>query len=214
MSVEPIATTTLLFVRHGQTAQSKSDAFCGVLEVPLTAVGGQQSRKVAERLSRETVAALYCSPQGRARETAEPIAAALDVPIQIREPLHEMDFGKWEGRVQADVAVEFPREMAAWERGSWAVQPPGGETQQAVLARVVPCIVELSNAHAGQTIVIVSHRTTLRLLIGHLLNLSLLNSRALHVNPASISKLLITDDQVQLLYFNDTSHLFLSNPLP
>ena len=216
MSVEPIATTTLLFVRHGQTAQSQSDAFCGVLEVPLTDVGRQQARNVAERLSwefsRGSVAALYCSPQGRARETAEPIAAALDVPIQIREPLHEMDFGEWEGRVQAAVAVEFPREMAAWERGSWAVQPPGGETQQAVLARVVPCIVELSNAHAGQTIVIVSHRTTLRLLIGHLLNLSLLNSRALHVNPASISKLLITDDHVQLLYFNDTSHLVLLEP--
>ena len=214
MDRDPIATTTLLFVRHGQTTLSKSDAFCGIIEVPLTEVGRQQAQKVAERLSREPVAALYCSPQRRVRETAEPIASMLNLPIQIREPLHEMDFGEWEGRVQAEVAVEFPREMAAWERGSWAVQPPGGETQQAVLARVVPCIVELSTAHAGQTIVIVSHRTTLRLLIGHLLNLSLLNSRALHVDPASISKLLITDDQVQLLFFNDTSHLSLPDPHP
>ena len=207
MDGEPVATTHLLFVRHGQTVQSTSDAFCGIIEVPLTTIGRQQAQQVATRLSREPIAAVYCSSQGRARETAEPIAATLGLPIQIRESLHEMDFGEWEGRVQADVALEFPQAMAAWERGSWAVHPPGGETQQDVIARVVPCIVELSNAHAGQTIVVVSHRTTLRLLIGHLLNLSLLNSRALHVDPASISKLLITDDQVQLLFFNDTGHL-------
>ena len=207
MDAQPVATTQLLFVRHGQTTLSKSDAFCGVIEVPLTTVGRQQAQQVAERLKREHVDALYCSPQGRARETAEPIASTLGVPIQIRKALHEMDFGEWEGRVQADVALEFPRAMAAWERGSWAVHPPNGEMQQDVIARVVPCIVELSNAHAGQTIVIVSHRTTLRLLIGHLLNLSLLNSRALHVDPASISKLRITEDRVELAFFNDTSHL-------
>jgi len=207
MDTELLLATRLFFVRHGQTVLSNKDAFCGVTEAPLTAVGRHQAQQVATRLSREHIDALYCSPQGRVRETASPIASALGLEIQIRQALHEMDFGKWEGRVQADVAVDFPREMAAWERGSWAVQPPGGETQQDVIARVVPCIVELVAAHAGQTIVVVSHRTTLRLLIGHLLNLSLLNSRALHVDTASISKLLITDDQVQLIFFNDTSHL-------
>jgi broad specificity phosphatase PhoE len=207
MDSELMPTTRLLFVRHGQTVLSNSDAFCGVTETPLTDVGRQQVQRVARRLSREHIDALYCSPQGRVRETAAPIASALGLQIQTREPLHEMDFGEWEGRVQADVAVEFPREMAAWERGSWAAKPPGGETQQDVIARVVPCIVELVTAHAGQTIVVVSHRTTLRLLIGHLLNLSLLSSRAFHVDPASISKLLITDDQVQLIFFNDVSHL-------
>jgi broad specificity phosphatase PhoE len=207
MNVELGATTRLFFVRHGQTTLSSSDAFCGIIEVPLTEVGRQQAQNAATRLSRERIDALYCSPQGRARETAEPLASALGLPILVREPLHEMNFGKWEGRVQADVAVAFPREMAAWERGSWAVHPPEGETQQDVLARVVPCIVELSTIHAGQTIAIISHRTTLRLLIGHLLNLSLLNSRALHVDPASVSELLITGDQVELVRFNDTSHL-------
>lgn len=207
MDVEPMATTRLLLVRHGQTALSHSDAFCGVTEAPLTATGRRQAQLVAKRLCREQIDVVYCSPQVRVRETVEPIAAALGLSMQIREALHEMDFGRWEGRVQAEVALEFPREMAAWERGSWAVQPPGGETQQAVIARIIPCIVELLAAHAGQTILIVSHRTALRLLVGHLLNLSLPNSRALHLDPASISKLLVTDDQVQLVFYNDTSHL-------
>lgn len=207
MKQEATATTQVLLVRHGQTALSHSDAFCGVTEAPLTEIGYKQAQQLANRLSRMHVDALYCSPQGRTRETAKPIAAALGLDIQIREPLHEMDFGRWEGRVQADLYKESPQEMAAWDRGSWAVQLPGGETQQAVIARVVPCIVELVTAHAGQTILIVSHRTVLRLLVGHLLNLSLPNSRPLHLDPASLTKLLITGDQVELVFYNDTSHL-------
>jgi broad specificity phosphatase PhoE len=150
---------------------------------------------------------LYCSPQARARATAEPIAATLGLEIQTREALREMNFGLWEGRVQAQVAKESPLEMAAWDRGSWMFQFPGGETQQAVLARVVPCLVELLVAHAGQTLLIVSHKTVLRLLIGHLLNLSLPNSRGLHLDTASVSKLLVIGDQVQLVFYNDVSHL-------
>ncbi len=207
MEQKPVATTRLLLVRHGQTVLSHTDAFCGTTEAALTVHGREQATRIAKRLSHEHIDALYCSPQGRARETAQPIASMLNIEMQTHESLREMDFGLWEGRVQAEVAMEFPQEMAAWDRGSWIVQMPGGETQQAVLARAVPCIVELLTIHTGQTILIVSHRTLLRLLIGHLLNLSLPNSRSLSLDTASLSKLQVLGDQVQLAGFNDTSHL-------
>lgn len=205
--LEATSVTRLLLARHGQTELSRSDTFCGVSEPALTALGREQARRLAERLSHERIDTLYCSLQGRALETAKPIAAALGLPIQTREALHEMDFGLWEGRIQAEVAEESPAMMAAWDRGSWMIQPPGGEMQQAVLARLVPCVVELLSAHAGQTLLLVGHRTAFRLLVGHLLNLSLPNSRGLHVDPASLSKLLVVGDQVQLVFYNDTSHL-------
>ncbi|GAC1694993.1 MAG: alpha-ribazole phosphatase [Ktedonobacteraceae bacterium] len=207
MDREPMAMTRLLLVRHGQTELSHNDAFCGTTEAPLTVIGRDQAQQLAKRLSHEHIDALYCSPQGRAYETAKPIASMLGLEIQTRKSLREMNFGLWEGRVQAEVAVESPQEMAAWDRGSWMVQLPEGETQQAVLARVVPCIVELLTVHSGQTILLVSHRTTLRLLIGHILNLSLPNSRELSLDPASLSKLLVIGDQVQLVLFNDISQL-------
>jgi broad specificity phosphatase PhoE len=206
MDHEAVATTHLLFARHGQTELSHSDAFCGVTEVALTAIGREQAQKLAKRVSREHIDALYASPQKRAQETAQPIAALTGLEIQTREALREMDFGHWEGRVQAEVARESPQAMAAWDRGSWRMQLPGGETQQAVLARVVPCIVELLSIHAGQTVLIVSHKTTLRLLIGHLLNLSLSGSRGLHLDPASLSKLAVIGDRVELIFYNDRNH--------
>ncbi len=207
MEQEPIVTTQLLLVRHGQTELSLNDAFCGLIETPLTELGREQARRLAKRLSREHIDALYCSPQGRARETAEPIAAALNLEVQVREALHEMDFGRLDGRVHAEVAAEFPQVMAEWDRGWWTIQMPGGETQQAVIARLVSCIIELLTIHAGQTILLVGHRTAFRLLVGHLLNISLPSSRGLHLDPASVSKLLVIGDQVQLVIYNDTSHL-------
>jgi broad specificity phosphatase PhoE len=207
--LEPATTTRLLLVRHGQTHTSRDDAFCGVTEVPLTSIGRSQAQCLSERLRREDVDALYCSPQQRALETATTIGLALEVEIQTRHELREMDFGVWENRLRADLAREYPHELEEWERGSWMAYPPGGETQQEVVARVVPCIVDILNLHAGQTVVIVSHKSVLRLLIGYLLNMTPPDSRHLRLDPASLSELRVTGDHVELVRCNDTSHLSL-----
>lgn len=207
MSLEPAVATRLLLVRHGQTHTSRDDTFCGVTEVPLTAVGCSQAQYLAERLRREHVDALYCSPQQRARETAAPIARALELEIRTRSALREMDFGEWENRLRADLAREYPRELEEWERGSLVAHPPGGETQGAVVERIVPCIIEVLAAHRGQTVVVVSHKSALRLLIGHLLRMTPPESRNLRLDPASLSELRVTGGQVELVRCNDTSHL-------
>lgn len=207
MGLEKVTTTHLFLVRHGQTAQSHDDAFCGTTETPLTAKGHEQALHLSERLRYEPISALYCSPQGRACETATPIADALGVKIQTRNALREMDFGRWENRARNELAQEYPQELATWEHGSWMAQPPDGETQQAVIARIVPCITELLTFHAGQTILIVSHKTILRLFIGHVLNMSLPDSRSLKMSAGSISELSVTGDRVQLMRINDTSYL-------
>ncbi len=209
IGLEPTVTTRLLLVRHGQTHTSLDDAFCGVSEVPLTSIGRSQAQYLAERLRRELVDALYCSPQQRAQETAAPIGLALAMEIQTRDALREMDFGAWENRLRADLAREYAHELEEWERGSWMAHPPGGETQQAVVARVVPCIIDILASHAGQTVVVISHKSVLRLLIGHLLNMTPPDSRHLRLDPASLSELRMTGDHVELVRCNDTSHLSL-----
>ncbi len=209
IGMEQAVTTRLLLVRHGQTHTSLDDAFCGVTEVSLTSIGRSQAQCLAERLRREHVDALYCSPQQRAQETAVPIGLALELEIQTRDVLREMDFGEWENRLRADLAREYPLELEEWERGSWMAHPPGGETQQAVVARVVPCIIEILTLHADQTVLVVSHKSVLRLLIGHLLNMAPPDSRHLRLDPASLSELRVTGDHVELIRCNDTSHLSL-----
>lgn len=207
MSFDRAATTRLLLVRHGQTELSHENTFCGVTEAPLTAQGHCQAECLAEHLRHESIDAIYCSPQIRAQETARPIARARGIELQTRTELREMNFGLWEKRVRTELAQEYPQILAAWERGSWMVQLPEGETQQEVTARVVTCVIDLLNTHAAQTILLVSHKTALRLLMGHMLNMSLPASRGLRLDPASISELRVTGDHVQLIRYNSTNHL-------
>lgn len=207
MGTDLTGTTRLLLVRHGQTSLSADDAFCGVTEVPLSPIGHQQAEALAERLRPQHVDVLYCSPQQRALETATPLAAALSLEIQKLEALREIDFGRWENRTRAELFRDDPQLLAAWERGLWMGNPPGGETRQAVIARVVPCVIDLLNKHTGQTILLVSHRTTLRLLTGHMLDMALSSSRRMEVSPTSLTELRVKGDQVQILFYNDTAHL-------
>ena len=111
IGMEQAAATRLLLVRHRQTHTSLDYAFCGVTEVPLTLNGLSQVQCLAERLRRELVDALYCSPQQRAQETAAPIGLALEMEIRTLNALHEMDFGEWENRLRADLAMEYPHEL-------------------------------------------------------------------------------------------------------
>ncbi len=200
-------TTRLLFVRHGQTEASRSNVFSGSTDVPLTDYGLQQAELLAKRLGREQVDALYCSTQQRAIQTATPTAEALDLEIQKCAEFREMGFGEWEMRTRQELEQDFPQEMATWESGSWMVAPPGGETQQEVLARAVPRLLYLLKQHAGQTLLIFAHRTTLRLLLANMLDMSLPNARALGLEPTGVTEVRIRGTQVFLLYHNDTNHL-------
>ena len=207
MNFDRAVTTRLLLVRHGQTELSHENTFCGVTEAPLTTEGHRQAELLAEHLRQESIDAIYCSPQIRAQETAQPIARMLGIELQTQARLREMNFGQWERSVRTELARENPQALAAWERGSWMAQPPGGETQQEVIARVVPCVIDLLNKHTGQTILLVSHKSALRLLMGNMLNMSLPANRSLRLDPASISELRVTGDSTQLYRYNNTNHL-------
>jgi broad specificity phosphatase PhoE len=207
MNLDRVETTRLLLVRHGQTELSHESTFCGVTEAPLTVEGCRQAERLAEHFHHENIDVIYCSPQTRAQETARPIARTLGVELQTRAELREMNFGLWEQRIRTELAQEYPQMLAAWERGSWMAQAPGGETQQEVIARVVTCVIDLLNAHIGQTMLLVGHKSALRLLMGNMLNMSLPANRSLRLDPASISELRVTGDHVQLIRYNDTTHL-------
>lgn len=200
-------TTRLLFVRHGQTDTTINNAFCGVTDAQLTPMGHRQAQALAERLRHERIDALYCSPQQRALDTAAPVADTQGLEIHQDNALREIDFGLWENRDRPTLLAEYSRLINAWDRGLWMGNPSGGETRQAVIARVIPCIIELLNKHTGKNIMVVSHRTTLCLLVSHMLDMPLSSSRRMQISPASLTELRVTGEHVQMIFFNDTSHL-------
>jgi probable phosphoglycerate mutase len=129
------------FVRHGETQTNAAGLITGSLDIELTPRGREQALTAAQALAGEPITGVYSSPLKRARETAEPIAARLRVPLHFDERLAERNWGALEGR---------PR--ASRMRGE---TPAGAETPQAFSARVHTALAAIDDpvplivAHSG-----------------------------------------------------------------
>ena len=77
--------------------------------VHLNDAGRQQAAALAGRLGGLPVAAIRSSPLERAMETAQPLAAALGLPVAQDAGLNEVDFGEWTGRtlIELDGLAEW-----------------------------------------------------------------------------------------------------------
>jgi broad specificity phosphatase PhoE len=200
--------TRVYLVRHGATELSAEDRFAGETDVPLSEIGRDQLRRLADRLAGEPIAALYASPLGRTMETARILAAPHDKPVTPKEGLREISHGRWEGKRRAEVEKLFPEEYARWETDPYSFAPTGGETGLAVTARALPALLDIVSAHPGEHVLVASHKATIRLLIGSLLGFDLRRYRDhLDQSPASLNILDFRDlAHARLSLFNDTSH--------
>lgn len=205
----PSAKATRLFlVRHGATQLTAEDRFSGSVGVDLSDEGRQQARLLAGRLAGETISAVYCSPLGRTVETAQILAAPHGLPPAHREGLREISHGRWEGLSRPEVEARFRDEYQAWESDPFTFAPAEGESGVAVLARALPVIREIVVAHAGQNVLVVSHKATLRLLLSSLLGFDARGYRdRLDQSPACLNVVDFKDPvRARLMLFNDVSH--------
>jgi probable phosphoglycerate mutase len=201
-------TTRLYLVRHGATQLTAEDRFSGAVGVDLSLEGRAQVERLAERLAGEPISAVYASPLSRTIETATILATPHRLPIQHRDGLREISHGRWEGLTRHEVEERFSDEYAAWDADPFTFAPEGGESGLAVLARALPVVRELVVSHAGQNVLVVSHKATLRLLISSLLGFDARGYRdRLDQSPACLNVVDFKDPvRARLMLFNDISH--------
>lgn len=201
-------TTRLFLVRHGATTLSAEDRFAGEADVALSDEGRRQARLLGERLAREPVAAVYASPMSRTVETARLASTAHGAPFETRGGLREISHGRWEGKTRAEVARLFPEEYARWEADPFTFAPEGGETGLAVTARALPELLAIVGAHPDATILVVSHKATIRLLLSSLIGIDPRSYRdRLDQSPACLNVLDFKGPtKARLTLFNDVSH--------
>jgi probable phosphoglycerate mutase len=200
--------TRLVLVRHGATQLTAEDRYSGDAGVELSDEGRRQAQLLAERLAVEPIAAVYCSPSSRARDTAALLAEPHQLTPIPRDGLREISHGHWEGMIRAEVEERYPEEYGMWEADPFTFAPAGGETGVAVLARALPVIREVVLAHAGKLVLLVSHKGTLRLILSSLLGFDARGYRdRLDQAPACLNILDFKDPvRARLTLFNDTSH--------
>src|SRR5712671_681566 len=200
--------TRVFMVRHGATVLSAEDRFAGATDVALSDEGREQTRRLAQRLSREKIAAIYASPLGRTVETAQILAAPHKLQVQTRDGFREINHGRWEQMTRREVEKRFPEEAAEWEKDPYTFAPLGGESGLAVTARALPVLIQLVREHPGENILVVSHKATIRLLLSSLLGFDPRRYRDnLDQKPAGLNIVDFRDaTRARLTLFNDTSH--------
>lgn len=95
------------FIRHGETDWNIEERFQGRSDIALNETGVWQARRAALVLQHCPIQIIVSSPMFRARDTAQIIATALNLPVEIDPGLVECDFGSLEGCVIHDVMQHF-----------------------------------------------------------------------------------------------------------
>ena len=200
--------TRVFMVRHGATVLTAEDRFAGATDVELSDEGRQQTRRLAERLATEKIAAVFASPMSRTMETAGILAEPHGLAVQARDGFREISHGRWEQMTRREVEQRFPEEAAEWEKDPYTFAPQGGESGLAVTARALPALIELVRKHPGDCLLVVSHKGTIRLLLSSLLGFDPRRYRDnLDQNPAALNIVDFRNPTLaRLTLFNDTSH--------
>lgn len=208
--------TRLLLIRHGATTLSAEDRFAGATDVQLSEEGRAQATALGERLMSEALSAIYVSPMGRTRETAQLASGGRSVTLNVEDGLREINHGRWEQKTRAEVEASFPDEYASWEADPFTFAPEGGESGAAVMARALPVIRKIVVAHVGSTVAVVSHKATIRLILCGILGIDARGYRdRLDQSPACLNVLDFKDAvNARLQLYNDTSHYSISPRRP
>jgi broad specificity phosphatase PhoE len=200
--------TTVYLIRHGATELSKSDRFAGAIDVALSKEGRHQAKKLGQRLAKVNLEAVYCSDMHRAIHTAEAVAKPHGLTPMSNPGLREIDHGHWEGMVHKVVEKKFAKEYQAWDADPLLSSPPGGETGLAVLARSLPALAKIVEAHPDKSVAVVSHKATNRLLLCSLLGIDPRLYRArLSQDTACLNIIDFLDvNNARVRLLNDISH--------
>ncbi|HQR70328.1 MAG TPA: histidine phosphatase family protein [Burkholderiaceae bacterium] len=149
--------TTLLVIRHGETAWNAEHRIQGHLDIPLSPAGMRQAACLAERLGGAAIDAVYSSELARAWLTAAPLAERLGLEIVSDTRLRERSFGLFEGLTLDEIATQHPEAFRRWRERDPAWTVEGGESGLDLIDRVLEALHDIVARHPGGTVAVVTH---------------------------------------------------------
>lgn len=199
----------LYFLRHGQTALSREDVFCGSgMDPELTPEGMEMAHAFAKAYREVEWCAVYCSSLRRSITTANPLCDALAINPQVRAELNEIAYGRWESRTKEQVSKEFSDEYTSWLADPAWHAPTEGEPAVAIAHRGLEVVEEIQKQFTSGNVLIVSHKATIRIILCGLLGIDIgLFRYRLGCPVGSVSTVEFTTNGPMLKAHADRSHL-------
>ncbi len=206
----------LYLIRHAETVSNVQRKFQGKLESPLTEKGERQIKLLTDRLKvinkRVQFSKIYSSPLDRALKTAEPIASALKIRLEVSDLLMEMDHGSWDGLTIEQINRNYEELWRVWRYSPHLARFPEGESLLEAQNRFREFVEELIRIESiNSNIIVVSHAGLIKLGILFMLQIPLEKYWIFGIENASITVVKLSEFSGrltgQLVKLNDTGHL-------
>ncbi len=192
-------------IRHGESTYNAQGRVQGHLNIPLSDLGRGQAAALAKVCRDWGAEAIFCSPLRRTRETAEPVAAALALPIREEPRLIEIKVGIFQGHSRDELDRICPEEYARWRSGDPDYVVPGGESRRALMQRGREVLESIAQ-HDYCKVIVVSHGAILAAAFKSLLEIPA-QRHPFMLENASLSRLEIDGSIVRLHTLNEVGHL-------
>lgn len=204
------------FVRHGETPWNIQRRMQGHQDIPLNALGLTQADAAARHLAGHHAltpfAAVASSDLQRARQTAEMIGHALDLPVQIDPGLRERHYGGFEGKTPPEACMfdEIAYD-ALLAREDLTGSPGNVESLAAMVARIETSMRRLATDYADQAVILVTHGGVLDILYRQAMGRELTGPRDAPIPNAGLNwlDLALVGDELRwtMVAWGETGHL-------
>jgi broad specificity phosphatase PhoE len=140
----------------------------GQSDIPLTKVGEQQAHAQRINLKNIPFSKTYSSDLIRARRTAEILNLEKNLAIQTTDALRERQFGSYQGKSMDVEGRKRLWDLLAHYSEHPHIKESGVETNEQMIGRSITFLREISIAHPGENILVVTHGGIMRVLLLHL----------------------------------------------
>jgi broad specificity phosphatase PhoE len=162
----------IIITRHGETDWNVQKIFRGHADIDLNLTGRKQAELLAQYLKDTKLDAIYSSPLERALRTAQIVAGQQHrLRMETDLDLVDFDYGEWQGVSEEDVKKKYAELYDRWQKEPFRVKMPGGESLNEVKKRVQRALNQITSEYESGTVLIVSHRIVMKVLILNLLGL-------------------------------------------
>ncbi len=155
--------------RHGETELNKQKRWQGSgMDYDLNENGIKQAQGLIEKLKDKGLEKIFSSPLIRAKHTADVVAQALNIQVEVRNDLRECFYGDAEGQLIADLQKSVPEIVNNWNNPQYFdIRFPNGESKKEALIRVLAEIKNLTSQNFS-TMGIAIHGGTMGAMLNYL----------------------------------------------
>ena len=199
--------TRLCIVRHGETAWNAEGRVQGQLDIPLSEMGLAQARAVAAVLGNESFSAIYSSDLIRVRQTAQPSADRLGLPVALDPDLRERHYGAFQGMTYSEAKERMPADYARFKARDPEFAFTSGESLARFNERALACMNSLIKRHAGEKLLVFTHGGVLEMIYRHATGRGLSAARDFEIPNAAINRIEAGGQGWRVWAWADIAHL-------